>query len=70
MENEKMLEILRDAYMYHANSWLSRQSKEYKQKAKKENNKKLIQFNWKKKKEYNNIIKNMIKKKKNKKVRL
>ena len=55
-----MMEILRDAYMYHANSWLSRQSKEYKQKAKKENNKKLIEFHWEKMEEYNNMIKSMM----------
>ena len=59
MENEKMMEILRDAYMYHANSWLSRQSKEYKQKAKKENNKKLIQYHYEKMEEYNNMMKSM-----------
>ena len=54
-----MIEILRDAYMYHSNLWLSRQSKEYKQKAKKENNKKLIEFHWKKMEEYNNMMKSM-----------
>ena len=55
-----MLEILCDAYMYHANLWLSRQSKEYKQKAKKENNKKLIQYHCEKMEEYNNMMKSMM----------
>lgn len=56
MENEKLMEIVLDAYQYHANVWYERQSKKYKQKVKKETNEKLRRFHWEKMKEYDNLL--------------